>query len=200
MELIIKKRKLIAILGTSAVVAAASGYTGFALTRTPKKALQPWKDAGNTSKITLSDIRKYALSYAILAPNPHKRQPWQVTLDEELGMMPREQIADPEPISFKQGLERYRELLFATPAYSWIVTEGNNRYHQIEAGWVYLHSNLKAMQLGFAIHPISQCLQEYPEVQKQFTQLHKIVNVSAPDRIQMFSRIRYGPEVGPSPQ
>lgn len=81
-----KRREFITILGTSAIVAAASGYTGFALTRTPKNALQPWENAGNTSRITHSDIRKYALSYAILAPNPHNRQPWQVTLDEELGM------------------------------------------------------------------------------------------------------------------
>ena len=30
-----------------------------------------------------SDLRKRALSYAILAPNPHNRQPWPVDLSEK---------------------------------------------------------------------------------------------------------------------
>ena len=57
-------------------ILAAGGVTAFATTSTPHRALAPWGAAGG-----YSDPRMQALSYAILAPNPHNRQPWIVTLD-----------------------------------------------------------------------------------------------------------------------
>lgn len=39
-------------------------------------ATQPWRD----TETSLGDPRLDALAYAILAPNPHNRQPWQFTL------------------------------------------------------------------------------------------------------------------------
>lgn len=67
------RRKTLAILG-GGVIAAASG-AAFAVTRTPDAAIAPWAAAGQ-----YSDPRQRALSYAILAPNPHNRQPWIVDL------------------------------------------------------------------------------------------------------------------------
>ncbi len=69
------RRKFLKIAGTSAVVLAAGG-AGFIATRTPTRALRPWRDAGSL----YSDPMRRALSYAILAPNPHNRQPWVVEL------------------------------------------------------------------------------------------------------------------------
>ncbi len=40
-------------------------------------ALAPWREAGS-----LTEPRRKALSYAILAPNPHNRQPWLVDLSQ----------------------------------------------------------------------------------------------------------------------
>jgi len=73
------RRKFIAIMGGGIIVSAAAATTGFVTTRTPTKALQPWADAGTL----YSEPRKKALSYAILAPNPHNRQPWLVDLSKE---------------------------------------------------------------------------------------------------------------------
>jgi hypothetical protein len=67
------RRKTLAILGGGLVVAA--GGFGYKITRTPDVATAPWAKAGG-----YDDIRKWALSYAILAPNPHNRQPWMVDL------------------------------------------------------------------------------------------------------------------------
>lgn len=52
-------------------------------TRSPKGALQPWRDADSL----YSDAMRRALSYAILAPNPHNRQPWVVSLESETEAM-----------------------------------------------------------------------------------------------------------------
>ncbi|MCP4383314.1 MAG: twin-arginine translocation pathway signal protein, partial [Hyphomicrobiales bacterium] len=76
------RRNVLAILGGGFVVAAGAA-TGFAVTRTPTKALAPWEAAGS-----YQEPRRRALSYAILAPNPHNRQPWMVDLaaDNEIAI------------------------------------------------------------------------------------------------------------------
>ncbi len=71
----ISRRKTLALLGGGFIAAAGIGATGFVTTRTPNQALAPWEHAGS-----YDDARKQALSYAILAPNPHNLQPWMVEL------------------------------------------------------------------------------------------------------------------------
>ena len=73
------RRKFLKIAGSASVIVAAGGV-GFVATRTPTGALQPWRDAGSM----YSDPMRRALSYAILAPNPHNRQPWVVDLKSDV--------------------------------------------------------------------------------------------------------------------
>lgn len=72
------RRKFIKVIGSSAIIVAAGGG-GWALTRDPKSARLPWKTAGQG----YDDPIRNALSYAILAPNPHNRQPWLVDLKSD---------------------------------------------------------------------------------------------------------------------
>lgn len=69
------RRRFLTILGGGVVVAAATG--SWALTREPTAARAPWAAAG---KMVDGDPRARWLSWAILAPNPHNRQPWIVDL------------------------------------------------------------------------------------------------------------------------
>lgn len=64
------RRKFLKIAGAGGVIVAAGGV-GFVTTRTPTAALQPWQDAASL----YSDPLRRALSYAILAPNPHMSTP-----------------------------------------------------------------------------------------------------------------------------
>ena len=73
------RRKFLALAGGGMILAAGAGTAGFLVTRTPDKALRPWQDAGSL----YSEPRRKALSFAILAPNPHNRQPWLVDLSHE---------------------------------------------------------------------------------------------------------------------
>ncbi|MCA3698547.1 MAG: twin-arginine translocation pathway signal protein, partial [Brevundimonas sp.] len=68
-----KRRQFLALVGGGVVLAAGGGATAWLTTRTPERALQPWKTAAEDG---YADVRLHALSYAILAPNPHNRQPW----------------------------------------------------------------------------------------------------------------------------
>ena len=62
---------MLALTGGAAVVVTAASAGGYLSTRRPDAALEPWSRVG-----TYNDPRLNALSYAILAPNPHNRQPW----------------------------------------------------------------------------------------------------------------------------
>lgn len=69
------RRSTLALIGGGVVLAATVPAVGFIATRSPDAAFAPWDRAG-----TYSDPRMRALSYALLAPNPHNRQPWLAEL------------------------------------------------------------------------------------------------------------------------
>ncbi len=71
----LSRRKMIGLIGGGVVLAATASASGFLATRRPTRALAPWLSAGN-----YTEPRMRALSYAILAPNPHNRQPWVAEL------------------------------------------------------------------------------------------------------------------------
>ncbi|MEL7461472.1 MAG: twin-arginine translocation pathway signal protein [Pseudomonadota bacterium] len=71
----LSRRKMLALVGGGTILAATGGAGAFVATRTPQAALAPWDLAGS-----YGEIRRNALSYALLAPNPHNRQPWEVEL------------------------------------------------------------------------------------------------------------------------
>ena len=73
-------RRALLIAGGASVVIIGAG-AGWALSRAPEKAREPWRQAGES----FGDPRLDALAYAILAPNPHNMQPWRIALDGDDG-------------------------------------------------------------------------------------------------------------------
>jgi hypothetical protein len=59
-----------------AALALVGGPVAWRVTRLPETAYRPWAEAGKAR----ADVRLEVLSYAILAPNPHNRQPWMIRL------------------------------------------------------------------------------------------------------------------------
>jgi hypothetical protein len=372
-----KRRQFITLIG-GGIILAATGATVFVATRNPARATAPWSKAGQAGND--NDIRRFALSYAILAPNPHNRQPWKVDLSEngkailfvdtdrmlphtdpfnrqitiglgcfielmimaaaargyrvDLNLFPWGSAPDrltnapvaiatftadasvaPDPL-FRHALARrsnkepfytakpvqqsamdamiaagrhgtriagsndmkqvqelrrltsealqieidtphtYKESvdLFrigkaeveANPdgihftgalfeslalvgqfdrqlaldrnstifrqgkaavlanaqtamAHVWMVTDGNSRQDQIAAGRDWLRVNLAATAEGVGFQPLSQALQEYPEMAKLYSQVHERFAPSG-GTVQMLSRLGYGPAVPPSPR
>lgn len=116
-----------------------------------------------------------------------------------LGMLDREQLADPGSDAFRLGLDMYREMLMSAMGHVWLVTQENRRIDQLASGAAWLRLNLQATALGLGLHPLSQALQEFPEMAPLHRALHERL---APDggRVQMLGRIGYGPAVNPSPR
>ncbi|OJF98806.1 hypothetical protein AX760_01905 [Pararhizobium antarcticum] len=70
------------IIGGGVVLAAGGGIL-WANTRDPAAARRPWDVAREMAGGMETDPRRKALSYAVLAPNPHNRQPWLADLSVE---------------------------------------------------------------------------------------------------------------------
>jgi Nitroreductase family len=68
------RRVVLAGLGLAGFVAAGAGW--WRVDRSPDSARRPWQIAGPPS----ADVRIDAFCHAILAPNPHNRQPWTIKL------------------------------------------------------------------------------------------------------------------------
>lgn len=356
----LSRRKAISLIGGGAVFAATASAAGFLTTRTPHTALEPWQTAGS-----YTEPRKFALSYAILAPNPHNRQPWIVDLSQQgkvillrdrqrdlpmtdpynrqitiglgcflelmgiaaaqkgfeiahdifpegedgpvavstftpgvqpdplfaevmqrrsckepfddrpvpadlvtdlsgfaeiidqpqpvaalrkltldawmveamtphtmresvdlmrfgkaeintspdgidlggpflealmlVGQLSREDQLDPTSNGFRQGVEMYREMLAATPAYAVLTSPTNTRADQIEAGRRWLRLNLMTTRLGLALHPVSQALQEFPEMAAHYKSAHDML-AKPGHTVQMLGRLGFGPKVQVSPR
>ena len=109
-------------------------------------------------------------------------------------------MRDHNSTSFKQGMNMYMQAVETAPSFLWITTPTNSRTDQIKAGQAYLRVNLKATELGLSMHPLSQCLQEYSEMEKQLAAIHKLLNINTPNRIQMLARIGYGKAKKKSPR
>ena len=116
------------------------------------------------------------------------------------GQIGREQLADRNSQAFSFGREQMRETYGSIPALVWIITPGNARANQIEAGRQYVRANLQAAKLGLAMHPMSQSLQEYKEVAGPHHAVHKLLGARGGQRVQMLARVGYGPTIGPSPR
>lgn len=115
------------------------------------------------------------------------------------GLLSREDQADQTSASFKQGLDMIKKAMMATPAYVSITSKGNTRGDQINAGrdWVRLH--LAATGHELALQPVSQALQEYPEMAAHYTQVHEMLTAPG-ETVQMLGRLGYGSAIDPSPR
>ena len=117
-----------------------------------------------------------------------------------LGMIDRAQMADMTSTAYTTGVDQMRATYGSIPALFWITTEDNSRAAQLEAGRQYVRANLRATALGLAVHPMSQSLQEYNDVQPMYRAVHEMLGATGNQRVQMLARIGYGPATGPSPR
>lgn len=116
------------------------------------------------------------------------------------GQLDHNALGDPTSSSFQTGIDMMQDIYGSIPAAIWIITPGNSRLDQLEAGRRYVRANLRATMLGVAMHPLSQSLQEYDEVTALFKRVHETIGAKQGERIQMLARIGYGPQVEPAPR
>ncbi|MEP6067441.1 MAG: twin-arginine translocation pathway signal protein [Paracoccaceae bacterium] len=115
------------------------------------------------------------------------------------GLFSREDAIDVNSITYKSGLDMVRKIAQSGMAYVWLNTSGNSRAEQIMAGRDWVRLNLAATSIGLGVQPMSQALQEFPEMNALYDKTHQIL---APGGgvVQMLGRLGYGPQVAQSPR
>ncbi|MDG4647314.1 twin-arginine translocation pathway signal protein [Roseibacterium sp. SDUM158017] len=115
------------------------------------------------------------------------------------GLFSREVALDTSSVAYRQGLAAVFANADTAMGFVWLVSAQNTRSDQIAAGRDWVRVNLAATMLGIGTQPMSQALQEYPEMAGLYAGIHDRL---APDgaTVQMWARLGYGPQVGPSPR
>lgn len=115
------------------------------------------------------------------------------------GLFSRDAAADPTSMAFQAGMDAVFANADTAMGHVWLVTADNSRETQIATGADWLRVNLAATALGLGFQPLSQALQEFPEMAGPYARVHERL---APEggTVQMLSRIGYGPVVGNSPR
>ncbi len=115
------------------------------------------------------------------------------------GLFSREKATDTESTTYKEGLKVVFANTDTAMGHIWLVSTSNTRLDQIRAGADWVRVNLAATGYGLGMQPLSQALQEFPEMAAHYEAIHKKIAPGG-GTVQMFARIGYGPDVAPSPR
>jgi hypothetical protein len=125
----------------------------------------------------------------------------KVVMLNHLGLFDRSKAPAPDDYATTSQIKTFGNNLDSTPGFLWIVSSRNDRVTQVNSGRAYARVQLAATAQGLVMQPLSQALQEYPEEQKPYTDIHSLVGATRPgETVQMWARVGYAPAVSPSPR
>ncbi|MCX7359847.1 MAG: nitroreductase family protein [Alphaproteobacteria bacterium] len=115
-----------------------------------------------------------------------------------LGQLNREQLIDPDSSANKTAAKNWREMAMTSPAFLWITSNGDTPSMRLNAGRAYARLALAAQDMGLAIHPWSQTLEEYEEMADLRAEMREFLAPPEGETVQMLVRIGYAEQVAPS--
>jgi hypothetical protein len=119
-----------------------------------------------------------------------------VRILDTLGLFDRKNPPEKDSQAYKAMMSRYQGFSQSAMGFVWLSGK-NHRSDQVQAGRAYVRMQLRATELGIGMHPLSQALQEFPEMQAHYVSAHQItLNRAAPrsaddETLQMYCRIGY---------
>ena len=176
--------------------------TNGALPAHRKLALDAWRieltvprtimESYDVLRVGAAEIAAHRDGLSLLAPVP-------VAL-ARLGLFDRSRPPAPDDYATTSQITDFAEKLASTPGFLWLVTPANDRVAQVNAGRAYARVQLAATAQGLAMQPLSQALQEYPEQQTPYREIHALTGAGAGQTVQMWARVGYAPPVQPAPR
>jgi len=196
-----------------AIAAASAGYplrVGFAAAAQPELLQRLRAIAAEAWRIELTTPRTIMESYKVLRVGPGEIAQHRdglvvnaplVRAMTAVGLFDRSKPPAPDDYATRSQIEGFERKLQATPAFFWMVSEGNDRRTQVNAGRAYVRAQLAATAHGLSMQPLSQALQEYAEVARPYAAIHELLQATPPRQVvQMWARLGYGPAIGPAPR
>lgn len=150
-----------------------------------------WQETVDLMRIGKSEINRNPDGIALPGAMPD--------LLRMTAMMTQETMSDPGSLAYRQSLDLVESWARTAMAFVWLRTDTNTRIDQINAGAAYLRASLTAAGEDVAIQPMSQALQEFPEMAGPYAEIHRRL---APEggTVQMFARLGYARGVPPAPR
>ena len=174
-----------------------------ALSRHRKLALQAWQIELATPRTIMESydvLRVGAGEIAAHRDGLSNLDPMVVLLNR-LGLFDRSKAPSPDDYATTSQIRDFGQKLDSTPGFLWLVSDGNERITQVNAGRAYARVQLAATAQGLAMQPLSQALQEYPEQARPYADIHALCGASLPGQtVQMWARVGYAPSVEPAPR
>lgn len=149
-----------------------------------------WMIEVETPTAHLESVNLMRLGSPAVAANPDGISIWGPQFDPAIaqGAITRAAML-PGGEGYGMMIGMYRAMLSATNAYVWLTTPGNSRAEQFAAGRDWVRLNLAATASGLALHPVSQALQEYPQMDGPRAALPGLLG--AEGHVQMLGRLGY---------
>jgi hypothetical protein len=166
-------------------------------------ASQAWRTELSTARTMLESIKVMRVGSADIARHRDGlsiTSPMMVALDM-LGLFDRTKAPPPDSMAVKGQIDDFNKKIASTPGFLWIVSQGNSRTTQVNAGRSYARVQLAATAQGVVMHPLQQALQEYAEVAQPYAAVHELLQAPRPDNtVQMWARVGFAEPVGPAPR
>ncbi len=116
------------------------------------------------------------------------------------GLVTKDQLDTPGSIAYQSGIDMYVDMIDSAQGFVWMIAPQRDRAHEIAAGQSWVRMNLAANRAGIAFHPLSQILQEFPEMRALYDAIHRDLNATGTSVVHMLSRIGYAPDQPASPR
>ncbi len=124
-----------------------------------------------------------------------------LSLIVSLGLFDRSKAPKPDDSAIVDQIENFNKNLESTPGFLWMITEGNSRKGQVNAGRAYVRVQLAGTAHGISMQPLQQALQEYAEQREPYEEIHRLLKAPSPRyTVQMWARLGYGPPIEPAPR
>lgn len=134
-------------------------------------------------------------------------KPYGISIDDRLnstlgvvGLLSRETLDDLESVAYRESFAFYERACRSAMAFVWATTETNTRRAQLEAGRAWVRTQLAASSLGVSFHPLSQALQEFPEMAEHYRRAKGLLTRDEGETVQMLARLGYAQSIGPAPR
>jgi hypothetical protein len=147
-----------------------------------------WTIESETRLAWMESVELMRLGSAAVDAQPDGISLWGQPFD---GMIAAGQLThaamEPGQPGWQMAMQQYRAVFAATNAFVWLTTPGTSRAEQLAAGQDWLRLNLAATLAGLALQPVSQALQEYPEMAPARAELARLIGAQGTP--QMLGRL-----------
>jgi hypothetical protein len=183
------------------------GFVGLdqpdALQRHRAIAAEAWRIELTTPRTVMESYKVLRVGAAEIEQHPDGLfvLDWMPVLMSKVGLFDRSKAPGPDDYATTSQIKDFHAKLASTPGFLWMVTDGNDRATQVNAGRAYARVQLAATAFGISLQPLQQALQEYPEQAVPYGEIRALLGAPQPAQtVQMWARAGFAPPIGPAPR